>query len=77
MYSLREISQRDNAGTVKLPEKSVAGTSVLPKRLNDQKDWKRLHYVLAAESAGLTPAERQLRYNKVTALINSMPTTET
>jgi len=45
IYSLREISKRDNAGAGKLPERVIAGASELPKRLNDQKGWKRLHYL--------------------------------
>ena len=43
MYSLCEISRS--------PERGVAGSNELPKRLNDQKGWKRLHVALAAESA--------------------------
>jgi hypothetical protein len=50
MYSLCEISRS--------PERGVAGSNELPKRLNDQNGWKRLHVALAAESACLWPAER-------------------
>jgi len=71
LYCLRKISNRDNTGSGKLPERGIAGASDLPKRLNDQKGWKRLHDVLASESAGLTSAERQRRYDQVTALGNS------
>ena len=52
IYSLSEISKRDNAGASKLPERGIAGASELPKRLNDQKGWKRLQDLLAVESAG-------------------------
>jgi hypothetical protein len=61
IYSLSEISKRDNAGVGELPEMGITGVSELPKRLNDQKIWKRLHDVLADESAGLTPTECQRR----------------
>ncbi len=74
---MRKISNRDNTGAGKLPERGIAGASELPKRLNDQKGWKRVHDVLASESAGLTPAERQRRYDQVTAFGNSWPVTET
>jgi hypothetical protein len=74
---LRKISNRDNTGAGKLPERGIAGASELPKWSNDQKGWKRLHDVLAAKSAGLTPAERQKTYDQVTALGNSWPVTET
>ena len=76
IYSLRKISKRDDAGVGKLPERGIASVSELPKRLNDQKSWKRLHDVLAAESAELTTDERKRRYNQVTALGNSCPVTE-
>jgi hypothetical protein len=33
LYSLCEISKRDNSGTGNLPERGVAGVSELPKRL--------------------------------------------
>jgi hypothetical protein len=80
MYSLRTISERDDAGTGAVLEKSaagVAGASALPKRLNDYKGWKRLHYALAEESACLSPAERQRRYNQVMALGNGGSTSQT
>jgi hypothetical protein len=51
MYSFREISRS--------PQRGVAGSNELPKRLNNQKGWKRLHVALAAESDCLSPAERQ------------------
>jgi hypothetical protein len=60
---LSEISKRDNAGTGKLPERGIAGASELPKRLNDQKVWKRLHDVLVDD--------------QVTSLGNSWSATET
>ena len=83
MYSLRTISERDTAGTDMVLERGVAGASdpvvagasELPKRLNDHKGWKRLHDALAEESACLSPAERQRRYNQVIALGNIGPTT--
>ena len=77
MYSLRTISERDDAGTGTVLEMGVAGASELPKRLNDHKGWKRLHDALAEESACLSPAERQRRYNQVIALGNSGSTTQT
>ncbi len=77
MYSLRTISERDDAGTGTVLERGVAGASELPKRLNDHKGWKRLHDALAEESACLSPAERQRRYNQVLALGNDGSTTET
>jgi hypothetical protein len=61
MYSLRDIP----------------GAYELPKRLNDQSGWKRLHDALAAENARLSPAERQRRYHQVAALGNSIPPTQT
>ena len=45
--------------------------------MNDHKGWKRLHDALAEESACLSPAERQRRYNQVLALGNGGSTTET
>ena len=57
--------------------RGVPGVYELPKRLNDQNGWKRLHDALAAENAGLSPAERQRRYHRVAALGNSSPTTQT
>ena len=82
MYSLRTISERDDAGTDTVLERGaselvVAGASELPKRLNDLKGWKRLHDALAEESACLSPAERQRRYHQVIALGNSGSTTQT
>ena len=80
MYSLRTISERDDAGTGAVLEKSVAGVagaSALPKRLNDHKGWQRLHDALAEGSACLSPAERQRRYNQVMALGNGGSTSQT
>jgi len=57
--------------------RSISGACELPKRLNDQNDWKRLHDALAAVNAGLSPAERQRRYHQVAALGNSSPPTLT
>ncbi len=80
MYSLRTISERDDAGTGAVLEKSVAdvaGASALPKRLNDHKGWKRLYDALSEERPCLSPAERQRRYNQVMALGNGGSTSQT
>jgi hypothetical protein len=60
-----------------LPKRGVTGTSELPKRLTDQKDWKRLHDALTVESDCLSPAQWQRRYNQVMALGNCRSTTQT
>jgi hypothetical protein len=63
MYSLCEISRS--------PERGVAGSNELPKRLNAQKGWKRLHVALAAESACLSPIIcGQFQDSKITAQLS-------